>query len=172
MQKYELMLAVWSVNDTEKSSKDIILSIKNKIEELWWEITFDDFWWIRKLAYQIQNNDNWYYQVFNFNIQWDCIIKLKSFINLNKNIIRYIVFKIDDKYKSLTKEELDILEKERYTELQEKKSNKRWHFWQQQWNTNKIKSDAPHVKPEVKSDDKPKIKDDFDSKINAIITDL
>ncbi len=163
MQKYELMLIVWSVNNTEKSTKDIILSIKNEIEKYWWEIIFDDFWWIRKLAYKIKNNNTWYYQVFNFNINWENIIKLKSFINLNKNIIRYIIFKTEDNYKPLTKQELTTLEQERYKELQEKKNNKKWFFSQ-------IQEDFSDELPVTVN--KTKVKDDIDTKIEALITDL
>lgn len=162
MQKYELMLIIWSVNNTEKSAKEIISLIKNEIEKNWWEITFNDFWWSRKLAYKIKNNTNWYYNVFNFNINWDSISNLKSFINLDNNIIRYIIFKIDNDYKPLTKSDLTLLEQERYKELQEKKSYKKWSWT---WTLDDFND-------ELSWSNSKKSNNDIDSKISSLMTDL
>lgn len=122
MQKYEVMLLVPANEHNEKSAKEVIKEFIWELEKLWWKIFFDEFWWVRKLAYKINWNTEGFYQVLNFEIDSTAISKLETWLNINTNIVRFLFTKISDNYKPFTLEELKAAEEERYRERLAKKS--------------------------------------------------
>ena len=90
MKKYELMTLVkGSVG--EKEAKQVSDEVSEHIESLEGKVENKDFWGKRKLAYNIRQDTDGYYEVIDFELPKDQIKKLKSKLNLMDNLIRYIV---------------------------------------------------------------------------------
>ena len=89
MAKYEMMLIV----DTTISEEDRDNSI-NELKELFKtnsvEITNEDVWGNKKMAYKINKSDRWYYILFDLEMDGKLIKELSKTINLDKNILRYM----------------------------------------------------------------------------------
>jgi len=92
MAKYEMMLIV----DTTISEEDRDNSI-NELKELFKtnsvEITNEDVWGNKKMAYKINKSDRWYYILFDLEMDGKLIKELSKTINLDKNILRYMFVK-------------------------------------------------------------------------------
>ncbi len=171
MQKYELMILIWSNDHNDKSAKEAVKAVQSELEAKWWEITFDEFWWKRKIAYEIKRNTEWYYNVFNFNFEKKNIDNFEAYLNLNKDIIRFLIIKIDDDYKPFTKLELEENEKLRYKEKQEKKWKKRKPSTRPE-----IQKTSREVVNEIKKAPQEKLTvneiKDLDSKLDEIVKDI
>ena len=122
MKKYELMFIVPANNNNEASAKAVIAEVKAELEKRWWKIFYDEFWGIRNLAYKIKHNSQWYYQVFNLELDWTKISEIETAFNINNNIIRYLFTIIEDEdYEPYTHEQLKESEELRLKEKEDKK---------------------------------------------------
>ena len=174
MQKYELMILIWSNDHTESTAKETIKTIKSEIEAEWWKVFYEDYWGRRPIAYKIKHNEEGYYQIFNFEFEKEKLSTFEKSLNLNKAIIRLLITKIDDDYKPFTKVELDEAERIRHKELKDKKFKKRtpdsnrspsrWEVWAS-------KSRAGSTDEVKKVEPKIAIKD-LDTKIDDIVKDI
>ena len=122
MKKYELMFIVPANDNNEASAKAVVAEVKAELEKRWWKIFYDEFWGIRNLAYKIKHNSQWYYQVFNFELDWTKISEIETAFNINNNIIRYLFTIIEDEdYEPYTHEQLKESEELRLKEKEDKK---------------------------------------------------
>jgi len=97
MKKYELMFIVPANDNNESSAKAVISEVKAELEKRWWKIFYEEFWGLMNLAYKIKHNTQWFYQVFNLELDWLKITEIESkFFNINNNVIRYLFTKIED----------------------------------------------------------------------------
>lgn len=92
MANYELMTII---NPTI-SEEDRIASI-SELKELFdtnsVKIEKEDVWGDKKMAYQINKSDRWFYILFDLEMDGKLIKDLSKKINLNKNIWRYMFVK-------------------------------------------------------------------------------
>lgn len=174
MQKYELMILIWSNDHNEKSAMEAVKAVQSELETKWWEVTFDEFWWKRKIAYEIKHNNEGYYNVLNFNLDRKNIDDFESYLNLNSDVIRFLIVKVDENYKPFTKLELEENEKVRFKEKQEKKWKKRKPFVKTE--INKDNRSNRNVISEVKKAPQEKLSineiKDLDSKLDEIVKDI
>ena len=89
MKKYELMIIVNSQlsEDEKKETLEILKKIINKSS---WKISNENIWWEKKLAYKINGSENWYYVLYDLEIDWKNIKNISKEINLHKDIWRYM----------------------------------------------------------------------------------
>ena len=177
MQKYELMILVWADQNNEKSAKEAIAWVKQYLDSKWAKIFYDEYWGIRPLAYTIDKNKEGYYNVYNFEANWEIITELENFLNIDKNIIRSLVSKIEDNYQPFTKDELDEAEKVRYQETLQKRKMKKKMVEKPPIDLKREKEAGNKKTPEIK---KPKASEDWekgsikdlDNKLEEIMKDL
>lgn len=125
MKKYEIMLLVPANEHNEKSAKEAIWEFIWELEKVWWKIFLNEFWGSRKLAYKIDWNTEGFYQVLNLELDPQTIWKLEIWLNINKDIIRYLFTSIWDNYTPISLEEVKTAEEERYKERLAKKAGPR-----------------------------------------------
>ena len=95
MANYEMMLIMdpsLSEEDRESNMNELKVLFKNnsvKIEK-------EDIWGNKKLAYKINKSEQWFYIVFDLEMDGKLIKILSKTINLNKNIWRYMFIKKED----------------------------------------------------------------------------
>ena len=75
----------------EKEAKQVSDKVAEHIESLKGKVENKDFWGKRKLAYNIRQETDGYYEVIDFEVPKDQIKKLKSKLNLMDNLVRYII---------------------------------------------------------------------------------
>lgn len=122
MKKYELMFIVPANDNNETSAKAVIADVKAELEKKWWKIYFDEFWGSRRLAYKIKHNTDWFYQVFNLELDWTKISEIETFLNINTNVIRYLFTSIKDEgYVPYTHDQLKESEEARLKAKEDKK---------------------------------------------------
>ena len=97
MQKYELMAIIANTLDAkaaEKHAKDL----EGRIEkEFSGKVTFSDFWGERGFAYIIKKQKWGYYQVSQFEMEADQVQGLRHELNLDKDLVRFMITKVDAK---------------------------------------------------------------------------
>jgi small subunit ribosomal protein S6 len=115
--KYEVMAIITNSLDEKAAEKQATDSVVQKIKELGGTITFEDFWGARGFAYMI-NKEKWgYYFVAQFEMDGEKILELKKDWNIDGNMVRFLLTKVDPKsaaprkYEEM-KKEWDSLEKE------------------------------------------------------------
>lgn len=90
MNKYELMtLAKGSAG--EDNAKKLSQEVHELITSLDGKVAKADFWGKRKLAYKIRQETDGFYEVISFDLAKNQLEKLKSKMNLMKNLVRYLV---------------------------------------------------------------------------------
>ncbi len=110
MQQYEIMVIIPNSLDAkaaEKSYKDLN---KRLADEFGAQVTFEDFWGERGFAYII-NKQKWgYYAVSQFEMDPTRAQELRHELNLDKEIVRFLLTKVDprapkpQKYADMQKE--------------------------------------------------------------------
>ena len=95
MNKYESVIIVKN-NFSNEKLKEIISKVEKKIGE-YAKITEKKDCGIKKLAYEIQNNKEGYYYLFQFEIEdnkeTEAIKEIERFYRITDEILRYITIK-------------------------------------------------------------------------------
>lgn len=117
MNKYELMLIVQG-QIPEDLAKEVINKAKSLLLELGGKEENEDFWGRRKLAYKINGQEHGYYDVLNFQMEGENIKKLEKELKLINELIRYLIFRKEEKKERASKEKKSTIKKE--TVLKEK----------------------------------------------------
>ena len=89
---YELLVIIDPKIDNEKI-ETTIEAVKNLITEGKGEITEEEKWGVRKLAYEIKKREEGYYVYFEFSIEPDKIEEIKNKMRLTKEIMRFMILK-------------------------------------------------------------------------------
>ncbi|OGC46300.1 30S ribosomal protein S6 [candidate division WWE3 bacterium RBG_19FT_COMBO_34_6] len=90
MKKYEIMtLTKGSLG--EENAQKFSKQITQVITDLGGKIETNDFWGKRKLSYQIGQEKEGFYEVILFELDPEKINNLKSKLNTNDNLVRYLV---------------------------------------------------------------------------------
>ncbi len=142
---YEILFIVPN-NFTEDEAKTIIKNTEEEIKNAGGEITHQEYWGKKKLAYEIKKFNHGYYNLFEFDLAGEKLAALDRNFKLSKEILRHQIVKI----KKRSQEEIEK-EKSR----QEKAIKKD--------DTTTKKPEPKEVKKEEKKiEEKPKTKIDSD----------
>ena len=161
MQKYEIMAII--ANSVKESDAENVAktSTVKRISDLGGNSTFEDFWGARGFAYIIKKEKWGFYFVAQFELDGQKLTELKKDLNLDKNVVRFLITKVGKndpaprKYADMQKEAA-ALAKENTEEAAPKSTEKP---------TPKKETPKPVEKaPEVK-------KDAVDKKLDAVLED-
>ncbi len=90
MRNYEIMLLV-SGDLPEVEIEKALADFKSELESVKGEITFEDLWGRRELAYPIENQEEGFYVVYKFNIDPVVLPEFETVLRLKKEILRYLI---------------------------------------------------------------------------------
>lgn len=94
MKKYELMLIIDPTISEDDRNKSIE-SLKALLENNSSKVTKEDIWWEKKLAYKINKSENWFYVLFELDLDGSKIKDISKDINLDRNIWRYMFVNLE-----------------------------------------------------------------------------
>ena len=121
---YEIMLLL-SPDLGEDAVGQEIKTLKDHIAEAGGEVTFEDDWGMRKLAYRIKKHEHGYYYVLLFSVDGSFIAPLEKELLLNKNILRHLITIPPKEYQPITSGEVEAGEDQYFTEMRAKKAGMR-----------------------------------------------
>lgn len=102
--KYEIMFILDAELGEQKTKKEID-EIRHLITSGGGEISAEDIWGVQDFAYTIKKRDKGYYVVINFTLPSEKVKEMESHLNLNSNVIRYLIIKTRSDYTLVTLEE-------------------------------------------------------------------
>lgn len=102
---------------TEDEAKQVIAKAATIIKENEGQITFEEYWGKKRLAYIIKQNHYGYYSLFEFDLEGKNLAKLDKIFRLSNEILRHQI--VSKAFK--TPEELKV-EKERKERVEKKKA--------------------------------------------------
>lgn len=88
-EKYELVV-IFNTKQGEEKIKEEIAKFKSLIEENGTLITLDE-WGKRKLAYEINDEIDGYYVLFNFKSKPDFPVEIERRLNIAEGVLRFLV---------------------------------------------------------------------------------
>ncbi|MFC1700508.1 30S ribosomal protein S6 [Patescibacteria group bacterium] len=88
--KYELM-TIYKADLGESKAKDLSKKISELITSLNGSVLENNYWGRRKFAYEIKHNTEGFYDVFVFDIESSNVNQLKTKLNLESGLVRYLV---------------------------------------------------------------------------------
>ncbi|PIR55571.1 30S ribosomal protein S6 [Candidatus Peregrinibacteria bacterium CG10_big_fil_rev_8_21_14_0_10_36_19] len=104
MQSYEIMVIV-RPGLGEQKTLEVLGEIKGLISSNGGKVTAEDLWGTRDLAYTIKKHDQGYYAVFNFKLEPTKLQALNKPLNLNQEVLRYLITKTPEGYTLVTLEQ-------------------------------------------------------------------
>jgi small subunit ribosomal protein S6 len=123
-QNYEAMI-IFSPLLSEADAKKVIDGLRDEVTEASGEVTFEDFWGKRKLAYPIKKEEEGYYHVFLFSAPTDFIRNFDKDLRLNKNVLRHLISVTPKNYTPITGAEVLAKEDEHFQGIRLKKSGQK-----------------------------------------------
>ncbi|MBT6401760.1 30S ribosomal protein S6 [candidate division WWE3 bacterium] len=90
MRKYELM-TIAKITLGEDGARALSNSIKDLISSNKGKTLNSDFWGKRKFAYEIKHDQEAFYEVIELEMDPLSITTLKTKLNLEENLVRYII---------------------------------------------------------------------------------
>lgn len=96
MKKYESVIII-KTNLSKEKENEIINKISNKIGELA-KITNKEDIGVKKLAYEIQENKEGHYIIYQFEVEEDdgkAVAEIERFYRITDEIIKFIVVRMD-----------------------------------------------------------------------------
>ena len=160
MKKYELMVIIKPDLDEKAASEHFTKTLSKQLKDFGGEISWEDFWGSRGFAYMIKKYKWGYYGLFQFEMDPTKASELRHELNLDKNVLRFLLTLVDKnapeprKYTDM-KKEYEAVEKKIKEESEVKEAPRR-----EKLNT------IPK-----KTEEKPVKKDELDKKLDAVIDD-
>jgi small subunit ribosomal protein S6 len=114
---YELMV-ILSPELAEAQATKIFDEIRTELAD----VTFEDIWGKRKLAYPMKNRSEGVYAVWNFKMDVDAVKELQEHLRLHPSVVRYLMVTIPEDYKQITHDEMDTAVDAYYENKQKNKS--------------------------------------------------
>jgi len=90
MKHYEIM-TIYNIDLGEEGALSLSKEVKDLIISLEGKIISDSFWGKRRFAYKIGLQEEGYYDVVQFDLVGDKISDLKSKLNGQNDLIRYLI---------------------------------------------------------------------------------
>ncbi len=151
MQQYELMLMLLP-NLGEKALGEAVAEIKDFVGSMGGKISQEDVWGVRDLAYRIKKHDQGYYIVWILELPAASITEMEKTLNINANIMRYLLLKTPQNYSFKTLTQLEAEAEAAAKEAAEAKNE----------NNSEPSTASKEPKEEVKKDKLASIIDDPD----------
>ena len=111
MNQYETVFIITPVLSDDQV-KEAVTKFKKVLTDGGAEITVEENWGLRKLAYPIKHKTTGFYNLIEFKAEGALINKLETEFRRDEKVIRFLTFKMDkyataysDKKKKLKKEE-------------------------------------------------------------------
>lgn len=89
-KSYEIMLILTPEN-TETKNKKIIEGIKKQMKSFGGEVTHEDIWGLRDLAYKIKKYETAFYVILYFQFPGDQLLELQDFLRLEGDVFRFMI---------------------------------------------------------------------------------
>lgn len=184
MRNYEIMLLV-SGDLPEVEIQKVLEDFKAELKNVKGEITFEDVWGRRELAYPIQKQEEGFYVVYKFDIEPSVLPEFEQVLRLKKEILRYLITipqkslegkKFADAIEEGRKRREDKkLEREKKEKEREKKEKEKFEIRAQRKEKKMIRKIEQEIKKEqvvevpVKKKEESKVDAKFDEKLSKII---
>ena len=99
--KYELMVMI-APDIGEAAIKNRVDALKKTLTDFGGEITFEDDWGVRELAYSIGKHDQGYYFVLDVNLDSKHVKELERILRLEVEVLRHLIMKLPNAYQPKT----------------------------------------------------------------------
>jgi len=103
--KSEYELVVLFRPELEKDMAPALKSMADLVKNNGGEITAEDDWGRKELAYKIAGETHAVYRVYTVQLPADAPAKLSKVLNITDSVIRYLLTKVDPKVKAVLAEE-------------------------------------------------------------------
>lgn len=163
VREYEIMLLI-TPEVSEADAKAQIETVKKTIADAGGEVTFEDFWGRRSLAYPVQKHDTGYYHVMLFRVEGSFLLGFEKDLRLNKHILRHLVTTPPKDYQPITAGEVVSSEEAYVSEMVAKKAkNARRSI---------AKRNTPRTETSAPKTEAPKSKEQITKKLDEILGDV
>ena len=146
---YELLFVV-SNRFTEDEAKISIAKVQKLITDADGQITANEYWGKKKLAYPIKHEAYGYYQLFEFDLERNALAKLDEKLRLDNEVVRFMVVKKKMKTDEQLKKEKKISEKISSKKIEKEKAKEKEEKAKTQ-EAKGIKTKADKTKVDLKS---------------------
>jgi len=161
---YEIMF-ILRADLSDKDTETELQEVRDLITSNGGNVNQEDLWGLQDLAYRIKKQDRGYYGVFTFELDSSKIKEFESPMNINQNVIRYLVTKTPSGYKLRTLAEYrEAAEKEAHRVAEEKAKKARKP-------AKKAEKPAEKKKQEPKKEESKEKLEEVDKKLKSIIDD-
>lgn len=103
MKEYELTVLIHP--DLEADLDKPLDKVKGVVKDAGGEITREDNWGKKKLAYRINNQDFAVYVYFDVKLPSDAPLKISNTLNITDEVLRYLLVTVDAKGRMLLAED-------------------------------------------------------------------
>ncbi len=97
-RNYELMF-ILKPNLSDEVKKKVVSALTSIIEKKGGNITNEEDWGRRELAYEIQKLKEGHYYLYNFEAPVDVPLELERKMRTTEEVIRWLIIKLDDEMK-------------------------------------------------------------------------
>ncbi len=158
---YEILFIIPN-NYTEDEAKKIIQTTEELIKKSGGEITYQEYWGKKKLAYEIKGFHHGYYQLFEFDLNGEKLAALDRKLKLSTEVLRHQIVRRKKRSQEEIEKEKSRQEKSAKNEKDDKKIEEPVKKAKEETKT------KPVEKKEDKKDDKSNLKD-LDEKLEGIL---
>lgn len=184
MRNYEIMLLV-SGGLPEVEIQKTLEEFKSELKSAKGNITFEDVWGRRELAYPIKNQESGFYVVYKIEVDPAALVELEQALRLKANILRHLITipnkgledkkfadAIENERKRREEKKLEKAKKEQEKDMKDKEKFEMKAQRKEKKMIREIEQEIQQEKKvEVPVDKKTKVDDNFDAKLSKIIDD-
>lgn len=160
---YELLFIIAN-KYTEDEAKEIITKVGTMIKENEGEISFEEYWGKKRLAYAIKHNHYGYYSLYEFDLEGANLAKLEKELRLSSEVLRHQIVKIAKR----SAEEIQK-EKERKEKMEQKKAEENKDKKGQKSEDRKTKRESADNSASETKEKKADLKD-LDDKLEGLLS--
>lgn len=103
MKEYELTVLIHP--DLEADLEKPLTKVRDIVKNAGGEITSEDNWGKKKLAYKIKKEDFAVYVYMDVKLPADAPLKISNILNITDEVLRYLLVKVDEKGRALLAED-------------------------------------------------------------------
>ena len=103
MKEYELTVLIHP--DLEADLETPLTKVRDIVKNAGGEITLEDNWGKKKLAYKINKEEFAVYVYMDVKLPADAPLKISNILNITDEVLRYLLVKVDEKGRLLIAEE-------------------------------------------------------------------
>jgi len=103
VKEYELTVLIHP--DLEADLEKPLTKVRDLIKSTGGEITSEDNWGKKKLAYKINREDFAVYVYMDVKLPAEALLKISNTLNITDEVLRYLLVKVDEKGRALLAED-------------------------------------------------------------------